>query len=397
MFWKIVAPRRFWVAVAVMVAGVVAVFGMWSTSDRGVPRQLENTMFQGMIEGHRGEGSFLYRLKFDSPSTVKITTQQGSGDVYDEKHAYQFDGTNLIIASTGQDAIHGFDNAKVSVEGQYLRVVMGEYNGYLNRHHEPIAWIYFFITLIVLMALNEMFRHWGALSALFYGVLPFALIPLWMSWGVDYWFKWAKVYSVVFACLWFTLMRYTRLDRHAFAKIMCGGFLAVNIAEAVIQDFSMGHLPNVLNGIAGILSILTLWYGWREIGKDKSQYRDMVWMKMPVLWVIAYDVWNFVFVYLNFPGSVSGQTMVIISATLPIFFFKEGTWLQARAFTLAAWFMYYFTVPRFTEGMQVMFPRSTLLMLVAAGLSLALNAWFAVRFVQLVRSARIAKQVQESQ
>ena len=112
----------------------------------------------------------------------------------------------------------------------------------------------------------------------------------------------------------------------------------------------------------------------------------MVWPKMTILWILAYDVWNFVFVYLNFPGSASAQFMVIVSCTIPSLFIKKGTWLQARAFTLAAWFMYYFTVPRFTESMQLHVPRNASLSMIVALLSIALNIICAVVFFRNVRN-----------
>ena len=111
----------------------------------------------------------------------------------------------------------------------------------------------------------------------------------------------------------------------------------------------------------------------------------MVWPKMTILWIVAYDVWNIVYVYLNFPGSTSAQLMVLLSCTIPALFIKKGTWLQARGFTLAVWFMYYFTFPRFTEQMELMVPRNTMLMLVVAILSITLNVIFFGVFINKVR------------
>jgi hypothetical protein len=75
------------------------------------------------------------------------------------------------------------------------------------------------------------------------------------------------------------------------------------IDEALVQYFSMGFTPNILNGIAGVLSILTCYYGYKGIKADNSEHKHMIWPKMTILWIIAYDVWNFVYVYLNFPAS----------------------------------------------------------------------------------------------
>jgi hypothetical protein len=150
-------------------------------------------------------------------------------------------------------------------------------------------------------------------------------------------------------------------------------------------------LPNILNGIAGVLNIITLFYGWKEIGPDNSKEKDMVWPKMTIFWIIAYDIWNIVYVYLNFPGSTSAQAMVILSCTIPALFIKKGTWLQARAFTLAAWFMYYFTFPRYTEQMELLVPRSYNLMLAVASISILANIVYFFIFIKNIREERGSK------
>ncbi len=150
----------------------------------------------------------------------------------------------------------------------------------------------------------------------------------------------------------------------------------------------MGYLPNIFNGAAGVLNIITLFYGWREIRPDNYKERDMVWPKITTFWIITYDIWNIVYVYLNFPGSTSMQLIFLLSCTIPALFIKKGTWLQARAFTLAAWFMYYFTIPRFTEQMEVMFPRNWKLMVLVASISLIANVTYLVVYINMLRKKR---------
>jgi len=158
-----------------------------------------------------------------------------------------------------------------------------------------------------------------------------------------------------------------------FARYIAAAFLAINIAEAVGQDFSMGFIANILNAIAGILSIITL-TGWKDIHIDNSKEKDMVWPAMTTFWIIAYDIWNFVFVYLNFPGSAANQFVVLLACTIPSLLIKKGTWLQARAFTLAGWFMYYFISPTAVETHLVPLPRNEYLMLAAGLISILANA-----------------------
>ena len=87
--------------------------------------------------------------------------------------------------------------------------------------------------------------------------------------------------------------------------------LALNIAEAVVRDFevygfhAMGQIIdgmatlvpwNIMNGIAGILNILTI-SGWLGIFVTRDKTKDMIWPDMLWFWVLAYDVWNFAYGY----------------------------------------------------------------------------------------------------
>jgi hypothetical protein len=263
----------------------------------------------------------------------------------------------------------------------------------LLRWHSFIAKLHIILTLFVLVALNELFRHYKWSGFIFFIGLSIVLgILVWPNQGVVYWFKWAKIYSVVLASVFFLLMRFTRVYEFKIAKMFCVFFLAGNIAEAVVQDFSMGFTPNILNGFAGVLSILTCYYGYEGIKADNSKHKDMIWPKMTILWIIAYDVWNFVYVYLNFPASASAQLMVILAATIPALFIKKGTWLQARAYTLAIWFMFYFTFTNFYERNLWIFPRDESLTYPLAALSLILNIMCIIQLVRFYKMKKVNKQ-----
>lgn len=329
--------------------------------------------WQMIVDGQNGEGSLFFRLEFKEEGKLTLTQQAGEINTSEEK-VYTLEEGNLNISSNDGDLILMFDNASIKmIDDTSMSYEKGNYKSVIKIYNSSIAWIHWILTLVVLIALNELFRRMKYSAFIFYIALPILLLPVWLKNDVTYWFKWVKVYSVVFACIWFTFMRFTKLHKANYAKLIAALFLAVNISEAVMQDFSMGRLPNILNGLAGVLSIITLFYGWKGISADRSKEKDMVWPLMSVLWILAYDVWNWVFVYLNFPGSASLQFMVILSCTIPALFIKKGTWLQARAYTLAVWFMYYFTFPRFTESVEIMVPRNTSLMIGVAVVSIILN------------------------
>jgi hypothetical protein len=339
------------------------------------PYEFKSGTWQGIIDGKPGEGAIFYRFEFKEHGSVLVTKQYGGYDNVVEHKQWKQIGNRIQIASENGAAITEFDKANLTLENENtIDYSFDGYEGKIKPYHQKLAWIHWILILVVLIVLNEIFRRSKWSTIIFFVLLPLILTPMvWSQQGVTYWFKWVKIYSVVFAVIWFTAIRYSNFGKYDIVKFIAALFLGVNIMEAVSQDFSMGHLPNILNGIAGVLSTITLFYGWKQITPDQSKEKDMVWPKMPVLWILAYDVWNIVYVYLNFPGSTSAQFMVLLSCTIPALFIKKGTWLQARAFTLAAWFMYYFTFPRFTEQLELMVPRDTSLMLAAAVLSIVLN------------------------
>jgi hypothetical protein len=173
-------------------------------------------------------------------------------------------------------------------------------------------------------------------------VLPFALIPLFLNSGFDSVFRWTKLYSAIVGCIFFTLFRFNGLHRYRWAKVVVAVILAVNILEACTQDFTSGHLPNILNALAGVLNILTI-ARWMGLKRDDAAPHDMLWPGMTVGWILAYDIWNITFVYLNFPNTVLFTFMILLAPTLAALFVKKGTWMQGRAYALGIYMLYIFS------------------------------------------------------
>lgn len=355
-----------------------------------IQAQFKPQIWQTIVDGKAGEGALFYRLSFEEDGTLEIIKQSGGSDNIVEEKLWAQEGNRIIISSQPNDRIHDFDGDALIILDE--NTLSYDNNGYTSRvkpYKHTQALIHWLMILLVLIMLNELFRRSKWITIVFFVLLPLVLTPLiWSEQGVTHWFKWVKIYSVIFAVIWFTLIRFTKLGKYNWVKLIAALFLAINIAEAVSQDFSMGYLPNILNGIAGILNIVTLFYGWKKIGPDNTSTKDMVWPGMTIFWILAYDIWNLVYVYLNFPGSTSAQFMVILACTIPALFIKKGTWLQARAFTLAAWFMYYFTVPRFTEQMELLVPRNYNLMLAVAILSITANVIYFGVFVKMLKAKK---------
>ncbi|WP_216664188.1 DUF5692 family protein [Lentimicrobium sp. S6] len=332
-------------------------------------------MYQGVLDGDPGEGGLFYRLNFMEEGMIEITKQFGGNNLKEIK-SWEQQGEYISITSKTGDQIHDFDEAKIELlSSKKIKYNKGHHQFYIHKYSGWKTALHWVGMLVLLILLNELFRRYKIPTFAFYIIIPFLVIPLIAYLGyteVSYWFKWVKLYSVVFAAIWFSFMRYTKLGFAKSARFVAAAFLAINIAEAVGQDFSMGFIANILNAIAGILSIITL-TGWKDIHIDNSKEKDLVWPAMTTLWIIAYDIWNFVFVYLNFPGSAANQFLVLLSCTIPSLFIKKGTWLQARAFTLAAWFMYYFISPTAVETHLVPLPRTDFLMLASGVISIVAN------------------------
>jgi hypothetical protein len=372
-----------------------------STAQEGLPIL---GMYQIILEGMPGTGGLSYHLEFETNGEVLIEKKFNGRDD-NETHQWTLEGQNITIHPLDGSAITDFDKASLTiideeniqvnlnVTGESLQILEKDVEFKLLRWHSFIAKLHIILTLFVLIALNEIFRHFKWSGFVFFVGLSIVLsIFVWPYQGVVYWFKWAKIYSVVLASVFFLLMRFTKVHQYKAAKMFCVFFLAGNIAEAVGQDFSMGFTPNILNGVAGVLSILTCYYGWKGIKADSSTQKDMIWPQMTTLWIIAYDVWNFVYVYLNFPASASAQLMVIIAATIPALFIKKGTWLQARAYTLGIWFMFYFTFTHFYERNLWIFPRDASLTYPLAALSLILNVMCVIQLVRFYKKKKANNQ-----
>ena len=232
--------------------------------------------------------------------------------------------------------------------------------------YSALMWL---LVLGVLIGLNELVR-WSKVAAYaIFIVLPIILtIFVWPTTAAagsstGTWFHWVKVYSALAGCIGFMLIRYNkRIAANKYALWFPPAILALNIAEAVVRDFEVAGLQgmhdgvfmvggpwNYMNGIAGILNLVAI-CGWVGIFVTKDRFQDMVWPDMLWFWIIAYDLWNFAYVY-NCVGDHAfyAGAALLISCTIPAFFLRKGGWLQHRAHTLAFWMMFTMAVPTFVS------------------------------------------------
>lgn len=233
------------------------------------------------------------------------------------------------------------------------------------------SWIMWFVVLGALMFVNEVARRSKWFSIFLCIVLPIALtIFIWpKTAGADSstgtWFHWVKVYSALAGCLGFMGIRYIKgWKDNKYILMFPALILVINIMEAVIRDFQCfqytvpgivdgvwmaGGIWNIFNGVAGILNIIAI-SGWMGIIISKDKHKDMIWPDQLWFWVIAYDLWNFAYVY----NAVSDHSFyagaaLLLSCTIPLIISKKGAWIQHRAYTLAAWMMFTMTFPSFVH------------------------------------------------
>ncbi len=224
------------------------------------------------------------------------------------------------------------------------------------------------LTMGVLLLINEITRRNKFASIGFYIVLPVLLtIFVWRAEegsATGTWFAWVKTYSALAGVIGFMAIRYMKkLQTNTIALLFPTFILSLNILEAVMRDFQVYSLSlaapggmfvdggltivggpwNIMNGIAGILNILTI-TGWLGIRIAKTKSEDMIWADQLWFWVLAYDLWNMAYCYNCLTNrSFYAGFVILTAATLASIFIKKGAWLQHRAQTLAMWGMFSLT------------------------------------------------------
>ncbi|MBF9016023.1 MULTISPECIES: DUF5692 family protein [unclassified Oceanispirochaeta] len=277
-------------------------------------------------------------------------------------------------------------------------------------------WAIMLFVLFALMAFNELGRttKWGGIALFF--VVPVVLtIFVWPTtaapgneYGTGTWFNWVKTYSALAGCLGFMAIRFIPgLSKKKWALAFPPFILALNIFEACLRDFQcygfaawngayidnlfvMSGPWNIINGIAGILNILTI-CGWAGIIISKDKTKDMIWPDMIWAWIIAYDLWNFSYTYncIADHSFYCGLTL-LLACTIPAFWIKKGAWLQHRASTLAFWIMFVMTVPSFADRIApVRTTHNPRAFLIVSIVSLAANAALFIYQIYRIRQKKL--------
>ena len=186
------------------------------------------------------------------------------------------------------------------------------------------------------------------------------------------WFHYAKLYAATAGCIGFMILKYNwgKLGKTHWFKAFPFVIVAINILIAVASDFESairagslaggwwlssegvwlyGGWWNVLNGLAGLFNIVCM-TGWWGIYSSKNK-QDMLWPDMIWVYILAYDVWNFQYTYLNLPThSWYCGLALLLAPTFAAALWNKGGWIQNRANTLALWCMFAQVFPLFQDA-----------------------------------------------
>ena len=247
-------------------------------------------------------------------------------------------------------------------------------------------WIAMIAVLLGLILLNEFARRSKFGGAFMFFLLPAALtiyfvaIQIGAATGAQWalknqtylymngWFHYAKIYAALAGCIGFMMIKYGwGIGKKHWFKPFPFVIVAINILIAVASDFEtaikgwgvwrlsnedvwlFGGWHNVLNGIAGILNIFCM-TAWWNIYSSKDK-KDMLWPDMTWVYILAYDVWNFEYTYLNLPThSWYCGLALLLAPTFAAMFWNKGGWIQNRANTLALWCMFAQVFPLFQDA-----------------------------------------------
>ena len=251
--------------------------------------------------------------------------------------------------------------------------------------YKLLGWLMAFLGLIIL---NEIGRRTKFGGILLFVILPLALTVYFIAiyaaaakgaeWALtnptyvhmNSWFHYAKLYAADIGCVGFIMLKYKwGIGAKEWFKPWPFLIVAINILIAVCSDFESaikgamsvdgwwlssegvwlyGGWWNVLNGIAGIINIFCM-TGWWGIYSSKGR-QDMLWPDMTWMFIIAYDIWNFEYTYLNLPThSWYCGLALLLAPTFAAAVWNKGGWIQNRAFTLALWCMFAQIFPAFQD------------------------------------------------
>jgi hypothetical protein len=356
---------------------------------------------EGPVVDEQGS-AIVYEFKFQETGTVTVykhMTIEKLEQTFDfemvDRDVKIIGDSNGPVGELAGQTIRYVDDTK-----HVFKFVDGKTDIFVKKSYPLFNWLHIAFLFVLMFVGNELARHYKVAPYLMFIVLPILLTPLWMDAGMG-WFRIAKLYSVLLGAIMITFYRFNfGLKDHKWLAYIIIFFLGFNIAEACLQDWSQRDLPNMLNAFAGILNISAMLLYWSTIRIGSEKPHDMLWPGLTIAWIICYDLWNVTFVYLNFPNTVAYTMIAVIPApTIAAIFIARGTWLQARAYTLAIYMIYVVTSSMWDPDLSFTtpLPRNDVVVWTLVGLSLGANILYVLFYYRYKFTKKAPKKINVGQ
>lgn len=204
----------------------------------------------------------------------------------------------------------------------------------------------YFITMIgyiaLLLGLVMVMRKYPKFSHYFW-FASMLTMPLWFMGGIEGWFRWAKIFSVLIPIL---ILGFTRLANEPgkdgkiwnvfkgnWVLYFFYGVFFLNILEASLKDLALGYYTNAICGFILCITIPIAPKYW-AIAKTKSI--DIVGFTS-IGWNLLYTTWNACFVFGESPNYFASSVCILLAAELyPLIKKRPELYATARIYSLGA-------------------------------------------------------------
>ena len=200
--------------------------------------------------------------------------------------------------------------------------MMNKYLGKLSGN----VFLLLFTIVILLISIGSMYQP-VYINLVFNVIMPIAvLLTLKMVF-----FEKMKLSTLVVMRTLIVLAAFNLFDGDLYVKIVMV-FLAINILEATVTDFKIKKYYNVITGIVLTLTIPLITATWLGVYYTATT-ANVIGI---VCWIVAYTIWNFIFVTNEFSASVSKLHVGILATPLisMVLLGNPGFWLLIRANSL---------------------------------------------------------------
>lgn len=196
---------------------------------------------------------------------------------------------------------------------------------------------YFTVLILIVEFMRTKYR---AASVIW--VASLLTFPLWILGGVEGWFRWAKILSVILPTIVVGFCRVASVEdkkgkvweflRKPWILWFTYGILFLNIIEATLKDVGLG---NYANAAVGFLLCVTIPFAPKFWEYKKSDKGDLI-VYTTFAWNFLYTTWNLCFVYGESPNYFASSMCILLAAELyPLFKRRHELYITARVYTLA--------------------------------------------------------------